>query len=225
MANTFSEDLWFEATTIWRKIQIHPFLQELEQGILPIEKFKYYLIQDFHYMAAYGRTVASLLSKAGDELAYRILPRVSTPIERPLHANLFELLRINESAVIHERPSPTNLSYSNHLEVSAAVGGIEVAAAALLPCPLTYHELSKTLQSPDHPIYKVWVESYASGILETSVREWRRFVDEFDENSGDITRKKMRSAFTTSVKFEYQFWTMAYNMEPWPLIFSDPKQM
>ncbi|MCH7802118.1 MAG: thiaminase II [Chloroflexi bacterium] len=214
----FTEELWSDASDLWQAIQDHPFLRELQEGTLPIEKFRYYMIQDFHYMAGFGRTVAAALSKAQeDELARRLLPRVSTPVERPFHVKLFGLLEIDERHALEVEQSPTNLSYTNHLEVSAAMGGIGGAAAALLPCPWTYNELGASLRRPEHPIYDAWFESYASGLLETSTREWRRFVDEFAERGGSDAREMMRSVFMTSIRYEHKFWTMAYEMESWPL--------
>lgn len=215
---SFTSELWNDAQDVWQNIQDHPFLRELQEGVLPIEKFEYYVIQDFHYMAGFGRTVAAALAKArDDEVARRLLPRVSTPVERPFHVKLFGLLGIVESDVLTVERSPTNLSYTNHLEVSAAMGGVGGAAAALLPCPWTYHELGASLRRPEHPIYDVWFDSYASGLLETSTREWRYFVDEFARRGGPQLRDTMRSAFMTSIRFEHNFWTMAYEMEPWPV--------
>lgn len=216
----FSEQLWREASHIWRSIQERPFLTELQSGTLPIDKFRYYVIQDFHYMAGFGRTVASALADArDDDLAQRLLPRVSTPVERRLHKNLFDYLGIEDSDALAVEQSPTNLAYTNHLEVTAAMGGIGGAAAALLPCPWTYHELGATMQRPEHPVYDAWFDSYASGLLETSTREWRRFVDEFGAQSGPGARAMMRSAFMRSMKYEHEFWTMAYTVESWPLVF------
>ena len=128
---SFTQELWSEAGDVWQEIQDHPFLRELQDGTLPIEKFRYYVIQDFHYMAGFGRTVAAALSKAlDDELANRLLPRVSTPIERPFHAKLFKLLEMDEKEVFEVAQSPTNLSYTNHLEVSATLGGFGGPASA-----------------------------------------------------------------------------------------------
>ena len=218
MLERFTTQLWNDASNVWQQIQDHPFLRELQEGTLPIEKFRYYVIQDFHYMAGFGRTVSAALSKAqDDELAHRLLPRVSTPVERPFHAMLFELLDIDENDALTTLQSPTNLAYTNHLEMFAATGGVGGAAAALLPCPWTYHELGASLRRSEHPIYDAWFESYASGLLETSTREWRHFVDQAATLGGPQVREMMRSAFMTSIRFEFNFWTMAYEMESWPL--------
>jgi len=42
-------------------------------------------------------------------------------------------------------PAPTNRAYINHLRSTATRGSVGDAAAALLPCPGTYHEIGQRL--------------------------------------------------------------------------------
>ena len=213
----FSEELRRDLDSVWERIFTHPFLKEVQAGTLPLEKFRYYVIQDYHYLEGFGRTVSIALSKGPDtETLRKLVRRVTTPIERPLHARMFELLEIEQEEVDRVGPSPTNLAYVNHMITTAASGGVGEAAAALLPCPWSYHELGNRLSLPDHPVYNAWVEAYHSGILEESTAAWRDLVDTFAEEGGPTVRESMRRAFLTSSRYEYLFWTMAYNMETWP---------
>ena len=87
---SFSEQLRSEAEPIWRQIFQHPFLQEIKDGTLPEETFRYYLIQDYLYLEGFGRTVALALAKAPTSQTFEDLAhRVMTPVERPLHNQLF----------------------------------------------------------------------------------------------------------------------------------------
>ena len=215
---SFSEQLRRDARQIWETIFSHPFIGELESGSLPLEKFRYYLIQDFHYLEGFGRTVSIALSKAPDTETLRSLSlRVSTPVERPLHGKLFKLLDIDEEEAAKVGPAPTNYAYVNHMLATAAVGGVGEAAAALLPCPWTYHELGSRLTAPDHPVFRSWVDEYSSGLLEKSTAAWRELVDRFGAEGGPAVRESMRRAFLLSSRYEYLFWTMAYNQEEWPV--------
>ena len=218
MTTSFSEELQQEAQQIWGRIFSHPFLEELQAGELPMEKFRYYVIQDFHYLEGFGKTVSIALSKSPDLSTLRRLGRrINTPIERPLHGKMFELLEIDEAEALRVGPSPTNRAYMNHMLTVASTGGVGEAAAALLPCPWTYHELGSQLSLPDHPVYNHWVEAYHSGMLEASTAAWRELVDEFAAKGGPVLRESMRKAFLTSSRYEFLFWTMAYNMERWPV--------
>ena len=218
MTESFSKLLHDEAQDIWGMIFSHPFLRDIQAGELPLEKFRYYVIQDYHYLEGFGRAVSLALSKAPDTDALKkLVLRVNTPIERPLHVEMFELLEIDESEAMCVGPSPTNLAYINHMITTASIGGTGEAAAALLPCPWTYHLIGSLVSAPDHPVFQHWVSAYKSGLLERSTSAWRDLVDRFGAEGGDTMRESMRKAFLTSSRYEYLFWTMAYNQEKWPV--------
>ena len=214
---SFSSYLWEQASPVWEAISVHPFLSELQDGTLPLENFRYYVIQDYLYLGAFGRAAASALSQAPDtDSAIRLLKRVTTPVERPLHAALFDALEVTEEEAEASTPSPTNLAYMNHIEVSMDMGGLACGVAALLPCPRIYHEVGRILREPAHPTYKIWQATYSEGLLEASVAAWSEFVDELAQDAGPETRTSMEDAYLTSSRYEYMFWSMAYNMEQWP---------
>ena len=218
MSDGFSAELRQEAESIWGSIMEHPFLAEIQAGSLPVESFRYYVIQDYHYMEGFGRVVSIALSKAPDSEAIRQLARrVTTPVERPLHVRMFELLGVTEEEAAAASPSPTNLAYVNHMISAASMGGVGEAAAAILPCPWSYHEIGTQLKPTDHPVYRHWVEAYSSGILEESTAAWRELVDRFGAEGGPSVRSAMREAFLASSRYEHMFWSMAYKREQWPV--------
>ncbi|MBI4312041.1 MAG: thiaminase II [Chloroflexi bacterium] len=214
---SFSEQLRSEAQPVWDQIFRNPFLREAKEGRLPVEKFRFYLIQDFHYLEAFARTVAIALGKAPDSEAVEALAkRVLTPIERPLHRQLLELVEVSPEEAARTPPAPTNLAYANHMLVTAHQHGLGPTAAALLPCPWTYHLLREAVGRIDHPVYGPWSDFYAQGMLEHSVEAWRGFVDQAGASAGPAEREAMRRAFLTSSRYELMFWEMAYRMEQWP---------
>ncbi len=222
-SHSFSEHLWQLAAPTWQGITRHPFLQELEAGTLPRDKFSYYIIQDYHYLAGFGRCAAAALSAAQDtETARRLLRRVTTPVERPLHGKLFDALGVSMGDVDHNRPSPTNVAYQNHMEVAMRLGGMECGVAALLPCPRIYHEVGKILREPEEPVFKIWYSTYAEGLLEESTRAWSEHLDDLAATAGPELIEQMTAAYLTSAQYEHMFWTMAYNLERWPVDFTSP---
>ncbi len=60
----FSEELRSAAEPVWRAIFNHPMLQQIRDGSLPIEKFKCFLSQDWHYLEAFARCVGLAIGKA-----------------------------------------------------------------------------------------------------------------------------------------------------------------
>ena len=218
MTERFSTLMRAEAGAIWQKIFDNPFLSEMRQGILPIEKFRYYLAQDYLYLEGFGRAVALALAKARRSRDMELLSRrITTPIERPLHLKLMSEVGLSTGEVERLGPAPANLAYINHMVKTAALGDLGQAAAALLPCPWSYHEIGSTLGHMEHPVYRQWASPYIEGFLEESTNAWRGFLDQEAAEASARDRQAMRDAFLTSSRYEYLFWDMAYKQQSWPV--------
>ena len=215
---SFSEQLRSEAEPIWRQIFQHPFLKEIKNGTLPEETFRYYLIQDYLYLEGFGRTVALALAKAPTSQTFEDLAhRVMTPVERPLHNRLFAAAGLTQSDADNAVRSPANTAYVDHMLQTASLHGLGPTAAALLPCPWTYHLLKEEVGQSEHPIYGQWTRFYVEGLLEGSVKAWRGFVDQIADDASLIEKDAMRQAFLTSSRYEYMFWDAAHNRQQWPV--------
>ena len=218
LSESFSSLLRTEADPIWQKIFNHPFLREVQQGILPLEKFRYYVAQDYLYLEGFGRAVALALAKTPDSRNLELLSRrILTPIERPLHQKLMPLIGLSQEDVKLLGHAPTNLAYINHMIRTASLGGLGQSAAALLPCPWNYHEIGSLLTPVDHPVYSQWISPYMNGFLEESTIAWRELLDQEAAAASHRERTAMREAFLTSSRYEYLFWEMAYTQEIWPV--------
>ena len=213
-----SEQLRGEAEPIWSRTFAQPFLREIKDGSLPLEKFRYYLAQDYLYLEGFAQTVAFALAKAPDSRALEELSRrVLTSMERPLHHKLLAQVGVTLEEIHRGGRSPTNTAYVNHMLKTAALHGLGPSAAALLPCPWTYNELKNAIGASEHPLYSQWASFYVVGLLQESVDAWRGFVDAAAREAGPRELDTMREAFLTSSRYEYLFWEMAYRQERWPV--------
>ena len=214
----FTDVLKAEAWPVWEKIYRHPFLEEAKAGSLPLENFRYYLIQDYKYLSAFARVVAIVLAKAPNSSSMESIGRrLATPIERPLHRKLMPMLEITEADLQETPISPTNLAYCNHMISAASLGSWATGIAALLPCPWTYHELGDVVGKIDHPVFGPWSAVYAEGLLEEGVNLWRELLDEAGGSASAEEKASIVDAFVTSSRYEYMFWEMAYRQEAWPV--------
>ena len=218
MKERFSSVLRAEADDIWRRIFDNPFLEEVKRGTLPLDTFRYYLTQDYLYLEGFGRAVAMALARAPDSQRLKQLSRrIVTPVERPLHQHLFALVGLSAEEAERTGPSPTNLAYINHMIRAATLGGLGQTAAALLPCPWSYHEIGERLGPVEHPVFSEWSRAYAEGLLEESTVAWRELLDDEADKASARDMDLMREAFMTSSRYEYLFWRMACQKEAWPL--------
>ena len=218
MAESFSAMLRQEAANIWDRIFDNPFLREIQEGTLPLEKFRYYLSQDYRYLEGFARAVAVALARAPDSATLETLSRrVITPVERPLHRRLMEDVGLSIDTINQAEPAPTNLAYINHMITTSYQEGLGPTAAALLPCPWSYHEIGGRLLVPEHPVYSIWASFFVEGGLADSVEAWRELLDGEAAQARPTERQAMRQAFMISSRYELMFWQMAYSQEGWPL--------
>ena len=54
------------AAPIWDRCLAHPFVTGLGDGSLPVEKFRYFMLQDYLYLLDYARVFALGVVKARD---------------------------------------------------------------------------------------------------------------------------------------------------------------
>ncbi|MBC6310268.1 hypothetical protein HCJ66_12035 [Listeria sp. FSL L7-1582] len=62
----FSEELHAENREIWQRSKDHPFVQQLVDGSLDKEAFRYYLLQDHYYLTHYVKVIALGIAYADD---------------------------------------------------------------------------------------------------------------------------------------------------------------
>ena len=63
---SLSDDLRRHAGPVWDRIFSHPFVTGLGDGTLPLESFKFYLVQDYRFLIDYSRVLAVASAKAPD---------------------------------------------------------------------------------------------------------------------------------------------------------------
>ena len=66
MSQSVSERLRQAAAPIWEKCLRHPFVTAIGDGTLPVEKFQYFMLQDYLYLFDYAKVFALGVVKAQD---------------------------------------------------------------------------------------------------------------------------------------------------------------
>jgi len=223
-ADGFSEGLRGEAAHIWKGIFAHPFLIDMGEGRLPLDKFIFYVKQDYAYLIEFGRCLGIAAAKAEDRETMRTLTSLlntSLTVEVEMLERLGDKLGIPPNQLRWSEPAPTNLGYTRHLLCVSYSGTVGEIMAAMLPCIWTYQEIGerrgREAALREHPIYQEWFATYRSQEYIDLVNWYRSLVDRFAHESGTSVREKMRRHFILSSRYEYMFWDMAYRKETWPI--------
>ncbi len=211
MSEKWSEAAWKEITPIYESILRLPFIEELSAGVLPIEKFLYYLGQDAQYLSRYTRVLAHVASRLSDKSQIAdVLSFASTglAVEAALHESY---LRGAELPAM----SPTCLMYTA-VEEAQAYEPVAVEAAALLPCFWVYQRVGEAILSKcknlDVNPYARWIRTYADEVFAKSTR---RYIEICDALATESLRDKMTEVFINCTRLEWMFWDSAYNLEKW----------
>jgi thiaminase/transcriptional activator TenA len=100
-------------------------------------------------------------------------------------------------------------------------GSFGELVAALLPCQWGYWEIGDQLARQGEPVsaplYCQWIRMYTAPEFAELARSIRSLADRIGEHSGPAELSAMAEAYRTSLRFEYLFWDMAYNLEEWPV--------
>lgn len=222
--NGFSANLRKEVAPIWEKVLLHPFLVEIGTAKLPLDKFRFYVKQDYPFLMEFARCLGIAAAKGEDKetmQTFASLLNASLTVEVEMLESLGEKLGISLNELRSSEPAPTNVAYTRHLLYVAYSGVVGEIVAAMLPCMWTYQEIGEKLSESTslrkHPIYSEWCATYRSKEYIDLVSWYRTLADRFASESGSSVKEKMRSHFLLSSRYEYMFWEMSYREEAWLL--------
>jgi len=223
MAKKFSVQLKRRADRIWRAIEAHPFLRELHAGTLPMNRFTYFILQDYVYLLDFAQVLCQGGAKSPDLETLELFARhalMAVEVERSFHASFGTSLGLSRKQLDAVAKGPITQAYIGHLQSVAHSGSLGELVAAVLPCYWIYGEVGRRLYKnrPTKPkIYRQWIETYAGEEFWQPVREQIRLMDKLGARANYSERKLMTAHFILSSRYEFMFWDQAYRLEHWPM--------
>ncbi|MFX3623614.1 MAG: thiaminase II [Ectobacillus sp.] len=219
---TFCERLFQKAAPIWEKSHQHPFVKGIGDGTLELDKFQFYIVQDYLYLLDYAKVYALGVVKATDPAVMaRFAKQIDAILngEMSIHKQYAKRLGITIEEIEAAQPSAMNLAYTNYMLSVSQSGTLAELIASLLPCMWSYWEIGKRLnQIPgarDHEFYGEWIRGYSSeeyGNLCTWVMD---LLNELAQGKPEHELQRLEEIFVNTSRFEYLFWDMAYRKEMW----------
>lgn len=222
MKPLFTEIVRKKTVPYWEGSFTHPFLVELREGILPIEKFRYYLIQDCYYLTHFSNLYLQVANRTSNESLRKQMEENAQHLaegELTVRAHFFKELSIDEDEIKRIEIAPTAYHYVSHMYRQLIEGNDWVVVASLLPCSWLYFDIGQTFRASESqssiPVYQQWIETYGGPeAKETIEKECQMLNDVYRESSPEI-QQQMITAFVISAKMEFSFWEMAYQLEEW----------
>lgn len=220
----FSEQLIQKLEPVWRKNHSHPFVKEMGDGSLALDKFRYYMIQDYLYLIDYAKlfAIGALKSTDLDTMGkFAALLNSTMNDEMSLHRAYAARFGISEKELESAEPAPVTLAYTHYMLHAGQNGSLAELVAALLPCMWSYWEIGKELAripgAVDHPYYGEWIKMYSSDDFGTLATWCIELLDELAAGKPERELAKLEEIFLHTTRFEYLFWDTAYHKETWPV--------
>ena len=220
----FTDEARRRVDPVWEAYHKHPFVKGIGDGSLDMEKFKYWLRQDYVYLQDYSRVFALGAAKANDletMSTFANLLNGTLNIEMGLHRKYTAKFGITEEELEKEAPSPTTQAYTDFLITSCYSGDLAELSASLLPCTWGFNEIGLRLRevgdtSKNNP-YADWIQMYSSKEF-GEFKDWTcSLMNRVAEGCSREKIERLMGIFITSSKYEYLFWEMAEKMEKWPI--------
>ena len=222
MSSSFTDSLWRAAAPVYEKILAHPFLRGLTDGTLPEAAFRHYVLQDAHYLRGFGRGLAWLGAKAGDDDEFMMFAehgRNAIIVERALHEGFFSTWKLDRHAVAATPVAPACHHYVSWLMRVAQECPYHEALGAFLPCYWVYWEVGKALSAAGsaNALYQKWIDTYGGEEFGATVRQALAVVNRAGGRLTDEQRAAVTRHFLVATRLEWMFWDGAWKMETWPV--------
>jgi thiaminase/transcriptional activator TenA len=223
MAERLSELLRQKVAGIWEAQHQHPFVRGIGDGTLGLERFQFWLRQDYVFLIEYARLLALAAARSPDletMTRFATLLKETVETEMKLHRAYAAEFGISHDQLEREPTAPTTRGYTDFLLRVAATGDFAELVAALLPCMWAFSEIGRRLAmqpAPSEKRYARWIAMYSSREF-AELAEWcRDLLDSLAAGLPERDLQKLEAAFLTSSRYEWQFWEMAWKMELWPI--------
>ena len=217
---TVTQRLYEAARPIWEACHAHAFVTGIGDGTLEVEKFRYFLLQDYLYLFDYARVFAWGVVKARSPELMRFFSANVDAIlggEMKIHRAYMARLGITEEQVFAVRPALPNLSYTNYMLSAAAAGGPAEIVAAILACSWSYAEIGTRLAARpgalEHPFYGEWVQGYSSEEYQETNRALVERMDALAAGCSEEEYRRLEEIFVACSRYELGFWEMAWKLE------------
>jgi len=223
MADRFTERLHRKASAVWEAQHQHPFVRGIGDGTLTLDRFKFWLRQDYVFLIEYSRVLALAAARSPDletMIRFATLLKQTVDTEMRLHRSYAAEFDISPEDLEQEPPAPVTRAYSDFLLRVAATGDFAELAAALLPCMWAFSEIAQRLAAQPAPgdnHYAKWIAMYSSKEFGELAQWCRDLLDRLAAGLPERDLQRLEAAFLTSSRYEWQFWEMAWKMTAWPV--------
>ena len=229
----FADKLRREFDYIYKKIENHPFLVEIEKGKLPLEKIRKYAIQNtfyvYHDKQILGVAMAHSSPISNVVIFQRLIQLFPYSLDRSYFRKImkevgFRDKELDESVENPSVPSYASRAYVDYMFNMFSTESPGVMMASFISCPWTYTErefggcgCARRIAEGLGKFYGASKENVEGYTLEEGFSEWHmqflkicKEIINSDARTSPEVQNRIRYAFRRGAQHEYLFWDQAY---------------
>jgi thiaminase/transcriptional activator TenA len=215
-----SERLYEAVETIWDACIHHPFVQGIADASLPVEKYRYYTMQDDLYIVQYTKPFGYGVIKASNEeetAAFGMKVPVMIESENEMHQAYLRTIGITQEMIEANPMNDVCRAYTDYMISISAREGLAEIVTAVLPCSWCYEKIGEFMeahaseQAKKSPVFGPWISMYT----DPGFRKMNdALIDMVDRYSKDYTEAQIQNLIeimTISSRYELAFWEASWN--------------
>lgn len=215
-----------DVASAWRKHTEHQFVAGLADGTLPIECFKFYLIQDYLYLIQFARANALASYKAKNMETIAACARIVTHIhhEMRLHIEYCADFGVTKEQMESTEESQACTAYTRYvLDIGQSEDWLALQLA-MAPCLIGYGEIAKRLFNDpktkrEGNVYWKWIQNYVAEDYVEAVQLGSALLEKEVILQSPSRIEKLVNIFVHATNMETGFWDMgAGGKETWQLL-------
>ncbi|KAM3080920.1 trifunctional hydroxymethylpyrimidine kinase/phosphomethylpyrimidine kinase/thiaminase, variant 4 [Clarireedia jacksonii] len=199
----------------WVEHTEHSFVAGLADGTLPIESFKYYLIQDYLYLVQFARAnaLASYKAKTMDDIAAAAGIVGHIHREMALHINYCERFGMTKAEIEACEEHQACTAYTRYvLDIGQSEDWLALQMS-MAPCLIGYGEIAKRLHADpktkrEGNIYWKWIENYVADDYVAAVKVGSALLERHALLQSPNRIEELVKIFVHATKMETGFWDM-----------------
>ena len=211
----FTDILFKRVLKIWNKEVNNDFMVQMAKGILDIDRFKNYMMQDYFYLLDYLDVLKSLKQFCAN---YHLCDFIDKMIEGTMHETYavhvpyMNKIGITEAEIFNCKVEPVIKDYIAYMKLCIKNHGMLGGLVMLLQCSWGYAYISEKAWhchgNNKNIVYKDWFDAYASQSYLDANQEWIDIVNEKCRFIDSSEAEELCQIFINCAKFETQFWSV-----------------
>ncbi|KAH7552562.1 hypothetical protein BM1_08513 [Bipolaris maydis] len=199
----------------WKEYTEHEFVQMMGDGTLPLEKFMYYLVQDYQFLVQFARATALAAYKSSNlnDIGRSVQQVVTLQEEIQLHIDFCKEYGLSEADIISKEEDQATTAYTRYVLDIGMSQDFLALQIALLPCLLGYGIIAKRLYEDPNTVrtgsrYWKWIEQYVADEYRGAMARGSELVEKHAAGLSPSRVEELAKVFVHATKMERGFWDM-----------------